>query len=134
MKKDEKNEETKKSSGKSIGTMNVILIIVGIFLVAFTLKMISLFETYGMVPDTLINCVFVALAGECGIMGWIKLPKRKTRIEDGNWRTESGNGKTSWKISRTQGATISRWDKTRRVICKAGNTPCLIFWKRGALK
>lgn len=86
MKKDEKNEEAKKSSRKSIGTMNVILIIVGVFLVAFTLKMISLFEAYGMVPDTLINCVFVALAGECGIMGWIKTSKEKNK--DRRWQLE----------------------------------------------
>lgn len=86
MKREEKNEEAKKSSRKSIGTMNVILIIVGVFLVAFTLKMISLFETYGMVPDTLVNCVFVALAGECGIMGWIKTSKEKNK--DRRWQLE----------------------------------------------
>lgn len=84
--KEEKNENAKKSSRKSIGTMNIILIIVGIFLVLFTLKMISLFETYGMVPDTLINCVFVALAGECGIMGWIKTSKEKNK--DRKWQLE----------------------------------------------
>ena len=84
--KEEKNENAKKSSRKSIGTMNIILIIVGIFLVLFTLKMISLFETYGMVPDTLINCVFVALAGECGIMGWIKTSKEKNK--DRRWLLE----------------------------------------------
>ena len=86
MKREEKNEEAKKSSRKSIGTMNVILIIVGVFLVAFTLKMISLFEIYGMVPDTLVNCVFVALAGECGIMGWIKTSKEKNK--DRRWQLE----------------------------------------------
>lgn len=84
--KEEKNENAKKSSKKYIGTMNIILIIVGIFLVLFTLKMISLFETYGMVPDTLINCVFVALAGECGIMGWIKTSKEKNK--DRRWQLE----------------------------------------------
>lgn len=84
--KEEKNENAKKSSRKSIGTMNIILIIVGIFLVLFTLKMISLFETYGMVPDALINCVFVALAGECGIMGWIKTSKEKNK--DRRWLLE----------------------------------------------
>lgn len=84
--KEEKNENAKKSSRKSIGTMNIILIIVGIFLVLFTLKMISIFETYGMVPDTLINCVFVALAGECGIMGWIKTSKEKNK--DRRWLLE----------------------------------------------
>ena len=86
MKREEKNEEAKKSSRKSIGTMNVILIIVGVFLVAFTLKTISLFEIYGMVPDTLVNCVFVALAGECGIMGWIKTSKEKNK--DRRWQLE----------------------------------------------
>lgn len=86
MKKDEKNEETTKSSRKMIGTMNLILIIVGLFLVLFTMKMIFLFETYGMVPDTLINCVFVALAGECGIMGWIKTSKEKNK--DRRWQLE----------------------------------------------
>lgn len=84
--KEENNENTKKSSKKTIGTMNVILILVGIFLVVFTLKMISLFETYGMVPDTLINCVFVALAGECGIMGWIKTSKERNK--DRKWQLE----------------------------------------------
>lgn len=86
MRKDEENKETKKSSRKVIGTMNLILIIVGLFLVLFTMKMISLFERYGMVPDTLINCVFVALAGECGIMGWIKTTKDKNK--DRQWILE----------------------------------------------
>ena len=86
MKEENKNEDTKKSAGKSIGTMNIILIIVGIFLLLFTLKMISLFETYGMVPDTLVNCVFAALAGECGIMGWIKTSKEKNK--DRKWILE----------------------------------------------
>lgn len=84
--KKEETESNEKKSRKSIGTMNVILIIVGVFLVAFTLKMISLFETYGMVPDTLVNCVFVALAGECGIMGWIKTSKEKNK--DRRWQLE----------------------------------------------
>lgn len=84
--KKENDEDKKEPPRKKIGTMNVILIIVGIFLVAFTLKMISLFETYGMVPDTLVNCVFVALAGECGIMGWIKTSKEKNK--DRRWLLE----------------------------------------------
>lgn len=39
-----------------------------------------------MVPDTLVNCVFVALAGECGIMGWIKTSKEKNK--DRRWQLE----------------------------------------------
>ena len=66
--------------------MNVILIIVGISLLVFTVTMIHLFETYGSVPDTLITCVFGALAGECGIMGWIKTSKERRR--DRKWELE----------------------------------------------
>lgn len=83
---EDEQKKAESSQKKPIGTMNIILIIVGIFLLAFTLKMISLFETYGMVPDTLVNCVFVALAGECGIMGWIKTSKEKNK--DRRWLLE----------------------------------------------
>lgn len=62
---------------KKIKTMDVILIIVGAALLAFTIEMIILFKETGMIPDTLVTCVFAALAGECGIMGWIKTSKTK---------------------------------------------------------
>jgi flagellar basal body-associated protein FliL len=72
---------------KGVGTMNLILILIGVFLLAFTVYMIVLFKEYGMIPDTLVTCVFASLAGECGIMGWIKTSKerkreRKWEIED----------------------------------------------------
>lgn len=62
-----------------IGTMDFILIIVGVSLWAFTIVMINTFKQQGAVPDTLITCVFAALAGECGIMGWIKTAKEKNK-------------------------------------------------------
>lgn len=67
--------------------MNVILVIVGVCLLAFTIEMIRLFRECGDIPDTLVTCVFAALGGECGIMGWIKTNKdrkqeRKWEIED----------------------------------------------------
>lgn len=64
---------------KQIGTMNIILIIIGVATVLFTKKMISLFEQYGAVPDTLITCWFMAVGGECGIMGMIQKTKEKIR-------------------------------------------------------
>ena len=72
---------------KSPGVMNIILMIVGASLLVFTISMIQLFREYGSVPDTLVTCVFAALGGECGIMGWIKTNKdrrqeRKWEIED----------------------------------------------------
>lgn len=71
MKKNKKEKERR--------TMDLILIIVGILLISFTIDMIILFQKYGSVPDTLITCVFAALASECGIMGWIKTTKEKNK-------------------------------------------------------
>lgn len=62
---------------KSIKTMDVILIIVGIILVAFTTMMILLHLWTGSIPDTLCTCVFATLGCECGVMGWIKTNKNK---------------------------------------------------------
>lgn len=81
MKEDKKNEDSTQSSPKKsgIGVMDIILIIVGISLLAFTIAMIQLFREYGAVPDTLVTCVFAALGGECGIMGWIKTTKERNK-------------------------------------------------------
>lgn len=69
-----------------IGTMNVILLVCGVILILFTREMIELFKQYGMVPDTLITCVFAALTGECGVMGWIKTSKVKH--QERKWQKE----------------------------------------------
>lgn len=69
-----------------LGTMNLILIIMGVLLFLFTQKMIDLFETYQETPDTLITCVFALCGGECGVMGWIKNSKEQYR--DRKWERE----------------------------------------------
>ena len=66
--------------------MDVILVIVGISLLAFTVAMIQIFREYGAVPDTLVTCVFATLGGECGIMGWIKTTK--DRNKERKWEQE----------------------------------------------
>ena len=73
-------------NGRSPGVMNIILLISALLLAWFTVTMIQLFREYGMVPDTLVSCVFMALAGEAGIMGWIKTNKEKYR--DRRWQKE----------------------------------------------
>ena len=72
--------------GKSPGVMNIILLISAILLAWFTVTVIQLFQEYGMIPDTLVSCVFMALAGEAGVMGWIKTNKEKYR--DRRWQKE----------------------------------------------
>lgn len=88
MDEEKKNADSTKPSHKKsgIGVMDIILIIVGISLLAFTIAMIQLFREYGAVPDTLVTCVFAALGGECGIMGWIKTTK--DRNKERKWEQE----------------------------------------------
>lgn len=86
MKGKREDEHAKRPSRKKMGTMNIILIIVGVMLFAFTVTMILLFKEYGSIPDTLVTCVFAALGGECGVMGWIKTSKERNR--DRSWELE----------------------------------------------
>lgn len=72
-----KNKEPQKK--KRLGTMDIILLIVGALLITFTIEMIREFRLYGSIPDTLCTCVFAALGGECGVMGWIKTTKDRHR-------------------------------------------------------
>ena len=75
-----------KEKQKSIGMMDIVLIIVGIALVAFTTIMIVIFCLFGTIPDTLVTCVFATLGGECGILGWIKTTKEKR--QDRKWELQ----------------------------------------------
>ena len=70
----------------NLGTINLILIILGISIFAFVLKMVQLFEMYGTVPDTLITCFFAVVGGECGVMGWIRTNKENNKMR--KWQLE----------------------------------------------
>lgn len=76
----------KKRTPKKIRTMDVILVVIAVALIAFTLEMIAIFKETGMIPDTLCTCVFAALGGECGAMAWIKTSK--DRVQDRKWIRE----------------------------------------------
>lgn len=68
-----------KKEKKKAGTMDVVLVMLGIFLVAFVVVMIALYYLTGGIPDTLCTCVFAICGGECGVMGWIKTTKDKNQ-------------------------------------------------------
>lgn len=75
-----------KGKKTKVRTMDVILVVIAVALVAFTLEMIVLYKETGAIPDTLCTCVFGALAGECGAMAWIKTTK--DRRTDREWQLE----------------------------------------------
>lgn len=60
------------------GTMNLILILLGVLGTAFTVTMIVVYCKTGGIPDTLVTCFFAAVFGECGVMGLIRHAKIKS--------------------------------------------------------
>ena len=74
------------------GTMNLILVLVGVALLVFTIAMIVLFKQQYAIPDTLCTCVFAALGGECGVLGWIKTTKERNKQRE--WELEDRKRQT----------------------------------------
>lgn len=66
-----------------IGTLNLILILVGAFFVWFNWQMLDIFRSYGAIPETYACSVIAATIGECGICGWIRTNKDKR--QDRKW-------------------------------------------------
>lgn len=66
-----------KNDKQKRGTMDLILLVIGIFLALFTAAMIVIHCITGSTPDTLITCVFGICGVEGGVMGWIKTSKNK---------------------------------------------------------
>lgn len=65
-----------------IGTLNLILILVGAFFVWFNAQMLDIFRVYGAIPETYACAVITATIGECGICGWIRTNKDRKREHD----------------------------------------------------
>lgn len=82
---------------KKAGTMDKVLVVIGIFLLVFVAVMLWMFYVTGGIPDTLCTCVFAVCGGECGVMGWIKTTKdrhqeRKYELEDREHEEKMQNG------------------------------------------
>ena len=71
---------------KKMGTMDKVLILEGVILVAYTAADLAVFWHSGNEPATLTACVFGVCGFENGVMGWIKTTKEKVR--DRRWEQE----------------------------------------------
>lgn len=71
---------------KKVGTLNLVLILVGVFFVWFNWQMILVFRECGSIPETYACAVVAATIGECGICGWIRTNKDKQ--QDRKWEKE----------------------------------------------
>ena len=71
---------------KKVGTLNLVLILVGVFFVWFNWQMILVFRACGSIPETYACAVVAATIGECGICGWIRTNKDKQ--QDRKWQKQ----------------------------------------------
>lgn len=71
-------------TAKKIGTLNIILFIVGAFFVWFNWQMLCIFREYGAIPESYACAVIAATIGECGICGWIRTTKDKKQNKENN--------------------------------------------------
>ena len=78
-------KKLKEVAGK-IGTLNLILILVGAFFVWFNWQMLEIFRQYASIPETYACAVIAATIGECGICGWIRTNKDRRR--EHRWEQE----------------------------------------------
>lgn len=67
--------QERKPPKKKMGTMDRILVLEAVFLVAYTVADLVVFWHTGSEPATLTGCVFGVCGLENGVMGWIKTNK-----------------------------------------------------------
>ena len=78
--------QERKPPKKKMGTMDRILVLEAVFLVAYTVADLVVFWHTGSEPATLTGCVFGVCGLENGVMGWIKTSKERRR--DRKWQKE----------------------------------------------
>ena len=76
-----------------IGTLNLILILVGAFFIWFNWQMLCIFRQFASIPETYACAVVAATIGECGICGWIRTNKDRRR--EHQWEQEEKQAEKS---------------------------------------
>lgn len=95
----EAERKIKKTAGR-IGTLNLILILVGAFFVWFNWQMLEIFRQYASIPETYACAVIAATIGECGICGWIRTNKDRRR--EHQWEQEEKQAGRSAKLKESE--------------------------------
>lgn len=74
----------------SVGTMNLVLIAVFLYMILINAQMLQVYRAYGSAPESAWCALIAALLGECGICGWIKTTKEKNRDQQQEKERERG--------------------------------------------
>lgn len=89
--KKRKFSEMLKALCNKIGTLNLVLSIVGIFFIWFNWQLLEIYRTCGSIPESYACAVVAATIGECGICGWIRTNKDRKR--EHQWEIEERDRK-----------------------------------------
>lgn len=83
-----------------IGTLNLVLIVVGAFFVWFNWQLLDIFRVSGNIPETYACAVVAATIGECGICGWIRTNKDRKR--EHQWELEEKQAEKQERLKEGQ--------------------------------
>ena len=83
-----------------IGTLNLVLILVGAFFIWFNWQMLEIFREYASIPETYACAVIAATIGECGICGWIRTNKDRNR--EHKWEQEEKDAEKSERQNESE--------------------------------
>lgn len=86
IKKRRRRRRKKKTENKKIGTLNIVLICVFIYMAYLNWQMLETYKLCGSAPETAWCALIAALIGECGICGWIRVSKDRNR--ERRWEKE----------------------------------------------
>lgn len=95
-----------KEVARRIGTLNLILILVGAFFVWFNLQMLCIFREQSTIPESYACAVVAATIGECGICGWIRTNKDRRR--EHQWEQEEKSAEKSANLEKSEEMTDER--------------------------
>ena len=96
--------QERKPPKKKMGTMDRILVLEAVFLVAYTVADLVVFWHTGSEPATLTGCVFGVCGLENGVMGWIKT---NNLLKNQRWHNHPCLHKTVFDAPSDIGSLVS---------------------------
>lgn len=90
-----------------IGTLNMVLILVGAFFIWFNCQLLDIFRQCASIPETYACAVVAATIGEAGICGWIRTSKDRKR--EHQWEQEE---KQAERLEESKESEEEEYDNT----------------------
>lgn len=83
-----------------MGTLNLVLVLVGAFFIWFNWQLLDIFRAFQSIPEMYACAVVAATIGEAGICGWIRTTKDRKR--EHQWEQDEKRADRSAGLKETE--------------------------------